>query len=554
MTDLLQLAAAGDARGVMRDMRVRALFSPYYFVKAVLGYSKLTAGFHQLEMDSFVERWARGETKQAVEWPRGFYKTTCFTIGTGIWVVLPVRDEDTEYALETLGIAAPTWYARVALHDQDATQLYAFEIIDNASKKIRGVRWHFEENELFRTLFPEIAWRGDERPWNDECLRTRRVGARQRDAEGTFEAIGVGGALQSRHYKIVWEDDLVGERARKSQTVMEDTIGWHGRLHGAFENATSQIRFLVSNRWGYADLNSYVRENEPDFVFHTRSAIEFDETSGQDAPTFPEQYPLDKIAQIRDSGSMSSYDFSCQYMNSPVLPGEKAVDTSLLHYYTVESDGRIRCSCGATFFASALNRYLHYDPYNAKGAGSVSCPALVVIGASSDKHILVLDYFLAKQTYNKIYDRIFWFNDTWRPVLMTYEDVGHQNMTAFHWQEVAKTQEYRAKHRRAPRIEGVTTGNRSKESRIRESLFPVIENGKFAVRKTHAILLQMLDTFPHKRLDHDYDLLDAISQGAAQWRWPEAQDERDRGQGEEDEYLKRFNAPFSHAGKLVPAA
>lgn len=545
-TSIIELASTGHASKVLRDMRVRSLYSPYYFAKTILGYRKLVSHLHQRDMELFVERWHQGRTKQFIEWPRAFFKTTTFTIATGIWVTLPVTDEDSRYALDELHLPEGEWWARVGLHDQDATQLYAFEVIENAKKKIAEIKWHFEENELFRAVFPEIAYSGEERPWNNECLRLRRVGDRRRAPEGTFEAIGVGGALQSRHYKIVWEDDLIGEKARKSPAVMEQTIGWHQRLNGAFENATTQIRFGVSNRWGYADLNSFIRKNESDFIFYTRSAWEVIE--GQEQPIFPEEYSMEKLLEIQQS--MTHYDFSCQYLNSPILPGEKEVDYEKLHTYTVAEDGKMACSCGKSFYLSQLNRYMHYDPYNAKGAGSLSCPSIVVVATSSDKHVFLIDYFLGKENYGNVYDRIFHFNDVFRPLLFTYEDVGHQNMTEFHIHSIEKGVDYKEKHRRFPRIIGVKTGNRSKVERIRESLFPVIEKKKFSVRSKQVVFLSMLETFPHRVLDHDYDLLDALSQGPALWRYPESESESEHVgiSSQEDAYLQQLGKPYSIGG------
>jgi hypothetical protein len=468
-----------------------------------------------------------------------------------MWVVLPVSEEDTTYALDELQIPESLWWKRVQLHDQDATQLYAFEVENNAKKKLDIIKWHFEENQTFRWLFPEIAYSGDERPWNSNCLRIHRVGERRRDPEGTFEAIGVGGTLQSRHYKIIWCDDLVGEAARASQTVMDKTIGWYQRLEGAFENATRKIRFLVSNRWGYSDLNSWVREHEPNVPFYTRAAWEI--RDGQETPIFPEEYSMEELLKIQEK--MSKYDFSCQYLNSPVMPGEQEVDTGGLHFYEVDENGQICCSCGKTFRPSQLYRYIHYDPYNAKGAGSKSCPALVVMGLSSDEHHIVLDYFITQETYGKLFDQIFKYNDIWRPRLFTYEDVGHQNLTAHHIQTVSKTAEYKSKHKAFPRIEGIPTGNRAKEQRIRESIFPIIEKKKFAIRRKHQLLIKMLETFPHKVLNHDYDLLDAISQGSLKtkagsrvWRYPLTEDVSIGAVNAEDEYLSHFNEPFSYAG------
>lgn len=550
MNDILQLAESGKAADVMRDMRVRALYCPYYFEKVVLGYADLVKHLHYVDTELVVDRWAVGIRKQFIEWPRAFFKTTTFTIGLSIWHVLPVCEEDHLYALDVLGIDEDKWTARVGLHDQDATQLMAFETDENSKKKIGQIKWHFEENELFRTLFPEIACTGKEPKWSSDCLTIRRVGDRRRDAEGSFEAIGVGGALQSRHYKTVFEDDLVGERARKSPSVMEQTIGWHARLIGAFENATVAERFGVSNRWGYNDLNSYIRANEPDFVFYTRAAWEVS-VDGVETPIFPERYSMEALITIRDSGSMSKYDFSCQYLNSPVLPGESEVDLSKRHFYSVCEDGCLKCSCGKSYYPHQLNRYLHYDPYNAKGAGSTSCPAIVCVGTSPDEHIFVLNYWTSRENYGGVYDEIFRNNDRYHPHVFTYEDVAHQNMTEFHWREVAKTAEYKAaKHLRPPQIIACKTGNRSKEVRIRESLFPFIEQRKFSTRKTMVLLDKQLETFPNKVFDHDYDVLDALAQGAQVWKFPLSDDRLVEMKADEDTYLQQLGKPYGHGVPL----
>lgn len=547
MTDVLQLAATGKASELMRDLRVRSLFSPYFFGKTILGYDKMVKHLHWHDTEQFVSRWARGIRKQAVEWPRAFYKTTTFTITCGIWHVLPVSEEDHDYALNVLHLDEEEWLLRSATHDQDATQLFAFETEANAIKKLSQIRWHFEENELFRTLFSEIAHDGTEPRWTNDCLTIRRRGPRRRDAEGTFEAIGVGGALQSRHYTTVWGDDLVGENARKSDKVMADTIGWYGRLNGAFENASTAEFFLISNRWGYADLNSFVRDNEPDMKFYTRAAWESDPVSGEDVSIFPEQYTMEFLYKLRDSGSMSRYDFSCQYLNSPALPGEKEVDLSKRHYYTVAEDGLMKCSCGANFYPSQLFRYMHYDPYNAK-ATSTSCPAIVVVGTSSDEHVILLATWTVKGSYANVFDKLFEFNDRFSPKLFTYEDVAHQNMAAFHWQTISRTTEYKEKgHRRPPTIEPAKTGGRAKEARIREHLFPVIEQRKFSTRKTQTILDTQLDTFPNKVFDHDYDLLDCLAQGAPFWRYPENEDSVLSSRSEEDEYKSQLGKGYSYA-------
>lgn len=551
MTNILELAESGRVEDVIRDMRVRGLYSPYYLTKLILGYGELTDYLHQHDQEAFVLRLLAGGLKQWIEWPRGFFKTTTFTIGVGIWLVLPVSDEDHEYAIDKLGIPEDLWMERVKLHDQDMPQLLAFETMENAQKKVTEIKWHYEQNELFRLCYPEIAYTGEERPWNSACIKQRRVGYGRRLEEGTFEAIGVGSALQSRHYGTIWEDDLVGEKAKKSQTVMDDTIGWHQRLYGAFMDATRAKRFGVANVWGYADLNSWVRENEPDVVFYTRKAIEIDAETGKETSIFPidgkgkPRFTLEALDALRKR--MSKFDFACQYLNEPIPPGEREVDASKIHRYRVELDGRMVCNCGSSFYPSQLLRYIHYDPYNAKGTGSTSCPAIVVVGTSVDKHIAILDYWMNKGGYSAIYNKLKHYNNTWKPHYFTYEDVGHQNMTAFHISEMQRQREFiESENRRFPTPEGVPTGNQSKELRIRDSLFPHVTTGKVTCRDSHVTLLSMFDTFPVKVPGHDYDLMDALAQGSKRWRFPVGEEQTQEESGKEEELLAALGRPYSH--------
>lgn len=541
MTDILQLASTGDASKVLQDMRVRALWSPYYLCKVILGYKELVPHLHYHDSELFITRWADGARRQWIEWPRGFFKSTLFTIGTSIWVVCPVRDQDTDYAINTLGIPEEAWLHRTRLHDQDATQLFAYETDDNAKKKVAQVKWHFEENSLFRAVFPEIAYTGTENPWNAKCLKIRRVGARQRDEEGTFEAIGAGNALQSRHYKIVWEDDLVGKKAIESETEMEKTVHWHSLLNGAFEDAAKQIRFGVSNRWGYHDLNSHVRKNESEFVFYTRKAYELDE-DGREVAIFPERYSIPALQELRKS--MSPYDFSCQYLNSPTTPGEAEVDPNVLHRYTVEPAGTIRCSCGSILHPSALLRTMHFDPYNAKGSGSKSRPAIAVIGTSLDKHIILLDYYVTRASHEKIFQKLFSLNEQWRPMLFTYEDVGMQNMVEVYIRKFQTTTDFTG--RKFPRIIATKTGNRAKEIRIRDAFLPTLTRFKFTCRDSHLHFLESLSTFPHPVPDHDYDLLDTLAAGAPRWRFPQDEGLTMQDREVEDAYLAQLGKPYSY--------
>ena len=499
---------------------------------------------HLADTELFITRWLDGSRLQLVQWPRGFFKTTTFTISTGMWIVLPCTDSDTDFAINRLGIPEAEWLQRMRLHDQDATQLYAFETMDNAMKKLSIVREHFENNDMLRHLFPEIAYTGEEKPWNERSLKIRRAGARRYDAEGTFDAIGVGTSLQSRHYKVVWCDDLVGEDALKSPTVMQDTIGWFQRLAGAFEQVSEEIRFVVGNQWGYNDLNAWIKKNEPDFVIHTRSAWEIG-ADGKETAVFPER--MDMAAIWARQKKMKREDFAAQYMNRAVLPGEEAISLDLIHRYTVDADGYICCSCGTKVHPGALLRWMHYDPYNAK-LKSTSRPAIIAVGTSFDKHAFVLHYAVARERYAEIFDRIIEMNDRFRPQMLTYEDVGAQNMAEFYLKERQNQPSFEAAgHRRFPRIKPIPTKNKPKEVRIQDYVIDGIqqEGLKISCRNEHLYLLNQFETFPHPTFDHDYDLLDCLAQGTRVWRYPVDEETEEQMREKEQSRLKELGAPYS---------
>ncbi len=533
---------------------------PYYFIKVVLGYADLVQHFHGEEIERFISNIEEGVLKQAIEFPRGHFKTTCYTIGCGIWFVLPVHESDRKYAIEKLNIPADVWDRRAKLHNQNYSQLLAFESADNGSVKLGEIERHFEKNQLFRTCFPEISYQKseEESPWNSRAMRIRRTAKGYLIGEASFEVMGVDAALQSRHYDIIWEDDIVGKAATEQPTVMASTIRWHGLLSGVTGGANlkaSTWRFLVSNRWGYSDLNSHIQRSDPDFVFHTRSVMEYDDKQQKDVWIFPERLGHWKTLEaFRKSTNLTKFDFACQYMNRPFLEGDREVDVDKLHRYTVEENGEIVCNCGYRTFASHMMRYAHYDPYNAKGKRSTSAPAIAVVGLASDlnKHVFLLDYFIAKGDYGRIFSQIVGYNNLWWPDVWTYEDVANQNMAEFYIRELQKSEEFKkAKHKQFRRIIPAKTGGRAKEVRIRDSLFPKLENGVFSCRTTQQAFLTMLETWPAEMPDHDYDLLDALAQGPAVWRHPKSEDDTKQEQLTEEQLLASLGQSYGYTATRV---
>jgi len=528
----------------VRKIRAQSLVSPYFFIKTLLKNPDMCEEIHGVELEKTIRAMAAGKRYKWIEWPRGFLKSTTFTLGLSVWLTLPEDEHDKACALHELGVTPKVWDERSKLRNQNISQLLAYETLDMAKAKLAHIRSFYEEYELFRLCFPEIAHNGTESPWNTEKLCIRRDKRKPQQPDCTFEAIGVGAAGQSRHFDVIWCDDVVGKDAIKSDAVMADTIQWFGQLNGMEQLGGRTWRFGVSNRWGFNDLNSHLRLNEPHWEFSTLKSYNVNE-KGERVPTWPDVYTLEVLDQKR--ASMHEDEFFAQYQNEPRPPGGADMDSDKFHLYTIRSSNEIWCkTCQKSYYIEGMNRYIHYDPYNAKKKLSRSLPAIAVVGTAVDKHVFLLDSYIKKDAYEKIFAKLFELNTVWDPVMLTYEDVGAQNMAEYYIRQFQKSKEFKEmKARPFRRIEPVTTSGRPMEIRVRDYLIPVIEKGKFGIHESQTQILEMAATFPHTVPGHDYDLLDALAQGPRVWRYPMDSEEETKYDKYEQERLRDMATPYS---------
>ena len=276
--------------------------------------------------------------KEGIEIPRDHFKSSIYTECFPIWRALPFgrREEDFFSSIGYSDLYIK-WMHRA--HNQDIRILLVSETITNAVKLGVKVSGHYENTEHFRKLFPEIM-PTEKETWTKDSLHQRRTPAGRSHGEGTFDFIGVGAALQSRHYDLVVEDDLVGREARKSSIVMADTIDYHKVLVGATDrNPDNPGRdfdeIVVGNRWSHDDLNSHIRQEEPYFNWTTHSALggccslhPFGE------PIFSEEWTKELL--LKWKRRLGSYHFSCQFLNFPIDPSKVKINLADFRYFHIE--------------------------------------------------------------------------------------------------------------------------------------------------------------------------------------------------------------------------
>lgn len=459
--------------------RANALMDLYYFATVVLGKTRFSRNPIKSLNLHYVMCLAvmKDGLKEGIEIPRDHFKSTVYSEAFPMWRALPFGQGEEDF-FSNIGFSDLyiEWMKRT--HSQDVRILLVSETIKNAIKLGVRIANHYENNENFRKLFFDIL-PTEKETWTADSLHQHRTRAGAGQGEGTFDFIGVGAALQSRHYNICVEDDLVGREARKSAVVMADTIDYHQVLVGATDNDTNNPgrdfdEIVVGNRWSYDDLNSHIRREEPYFTWTTHSALggccslhPFGKT------IFPEGFTTEKL--LRWKLRLGTYHFSCQFLNFPIDPLKKKFNLGDFRYYHIEdvqnaiaipkelpwyktpplytptqsrkclrhhvAEGDVE----RDVFPRNLTRVLITDPRHSTdteetlNAGSRCRHAIIVAGISDEpRRIYILDQWAETCGTEKYIKKLLFFCLKWKLEAIHCEDVAAQKFLITHFNYYVK--------------------------------------------------------------------------------------------------------------------
>jgi hypothetical protein len=513
--------------------RLNGLGSSYYFTKVILKRKRLTDSLH-LPICLSLEK---EHLKDVKEYPRDHFKTTIACEGNPVWRVLPYGDQDEEKfrQYEQAGIFDCTdpetgvsvinefcdWQRRI--HNPHSRNLIVSENKENSLKIGTRIRRHFESNALFRTFYPEILPTTQEK-WTDSSLQIHIPGGHpDPHGEGTFDFIGVGGALQSRHYNgLLLQDDLVGRKAIESPTVMDKTIEYHQLIVGVFDNDDStheSDELVIGNRWGFHDLNSHVVEHEPWFVVESHGAMGgCCNLHPHGVPIFPEEFGIKKLMRLKER--LGTYKFSCQFLNNPVSPENADFQESWLNWFEIVvkpsgervirhevKDGFIRKDIPV----STLRKAIATDPTHSQNAAAGRCRhAIAVVGMSDVGNYYLLDCWAKTCTYAEYFRTLFDMAKKWDLHRVGFETSAGQGLGAYHLEYYSRLNNYRIKIVELKGEAELADGTMShkKEFRIRDVLSPIAEFGRFFTMRRWQDFLGEYNTFPKGRF---MDILDTLA-------------------------------------------
>lgn len=495
LPDILQTAGSGKAEDLRDQLRLRCLRSTYYLAKVVLGYDKLVDYYH-LPLCNRIQDSTH--PKRGFLHARAHFKSTCGAKAYPLWRLLPVAPELEEFLTPDL----------IRLHNPNLRIGIVGEADDVAAKDLIDIKWHIENNQLFRWLFPEIIPPSfNDTVWAKQSILLPR--SKSFD-EPSIVTMGVGTKRTGFHYDLLIYDDPIGDKAAASASVMQGAIDWFQYATGLLDDPESSEEVMFGTRWKYgtADLYGWIMESLPPdgkrgFVFETRAAIE----NGQ--PIFPDRFTLKGLEDIRRR--QGTYKFSCQYLNSPTPPEGGDFPEQLIKSFSIADDGQTIVPSDGTppIKLGQLLRFTAYDP-SSGGVNATAENAQVGGGMSPDGRFFGFTEWSKNCSFHAAVENWHVMNDRFKFYKGHYEAVGAQKEIG----EIINQRRRQSKCVICEKIhkhlnaEGVQPpgGETTKEERNRAFLQPIMEQGKFYLWEGCTKSRLQLVSFPNGPLK---DLVDA---------------------------------------------
>jgi hypothetical protein len=550
----MQLAGEGRAEE-LRSLLRRKCFEPsgglYYFTKVVMGYKDLVLNFH-LELCDKLQKPPKN--KHGYLEPRGHFKSTCIKAymlwrlagGNSLFLsdILRLGDviDKHNQAVELLA------YYR-AYPERDPRNLRFLLIGESdtvAQKDLRDPKWHLENNDMLRWLFPEIIPSNtNETKWTDSEITIPRTKSFD---ESTITCDGVGAKRTGFHWDVLIYEDIFGEKASKSEPLAFEVQSWFQSAAGMLNHPEESEELMIGTHWkaGESDIYGWIKVNMPGkFVWTERSVYNDDGSIA-----FYQRFTESVLADILER--QGPYLFSCNYLNSPIPPTGGDFNSADLRYFKVDfekqeivpTDGSPRVKL------KDLVRNSFYDP--SSGGQSAKCEnAITAVGGDFTKRIFVLECIGKNCSMGQMVEEWHQLNDKMRFNHNRYESVGAQKEvgdiinTRDLWPEclICKKQGREGVKHLKLRAEGVTPpgGKISKDDRIRLYLTHPIEEHRLYLRLDRPQLKTQIVSFPHYHLK---DQVDATAYAVFECQFPLSPGEIEARQHDE-EILKSKQVPFT---------
>ena len=476
-------------------MAQRGLEDTFYLAYNILKYTKMTVPTHG-PICTFLDTC--NYSRRLIQHPRSTFKSTIVTISKRIQDVM--RDP----ALRILIVG-----------DTDT----------NASRHLGKIKLQLERNLLLKWLYPLSFWEDTSQAptWSQKTLFLPNTAPH---GEPTFDTIGAGGGVVSRHFDIINADDLVGEKEAYSPTEMDRVIEWFTGLESLFVPPIEKgLLDIPSTFWRkddvYAFAEAFYGQGEPiietgpfsyvrgQIAVFRRGAVE----NGKSI--YPEGISMEFLERLNKENPER---YAAQYANNPQTSNLQYFRPEYRKYYQPRSeDGRIIAIRQSDDLPTEIidTRKLQIVSFCDPHAGGSQArrfksarAAVLTTGTDAKGRIFILDCWIRRAPTNEIVDEILRQNEKWFPELFSIEGNGFQRMLKF-WIDERVERDFRIP---VPYHPYLPKGDKDGEQRIR-GLQPLYRAGHIFHGPGMLELEEEYLAWPRGRKDG----LDALAQGLEVW-------------------------------------
>ncbi len=363
-------------------------------------------------------------------WAREHFKSTIITYGKSIQNILASHGDD----------PLPEWERETTIGILSVTRPLAKGFL-------REIKETFENNELLKTLFPDILYKKpqvESTKWSEEvgiCVKRKNVFKEQ-----TVEAWGlVDGQPTGKHFYEINYDDVVTQDSVTNPEMIQKTTA----AFGLSDN--------IGTRGGkYRVVGTPYHANDTLASIIEKGAFKLRKHPG----TFNGKWPIDSDVEaplLKKSElelkyvKQGVYNFSCQILLNPVANSLQNFKQEWLRFFgTFNHDYELNA-----------NFYILVDPANSKKADA-DYTVMTVIACCSDENYYVVDMVRDRLNLSERTEKLFLLHRKWKPIGVGYEQYGAQSDIE-HIEEKQAQYNY---HFNITKLGGGSWGRLRKEDRI----------------------------------------------------------------------------------------
>jgi hypothetical protein len=328
------------------------------------------------------------------------------------------------------------------------------EVEQNAKDFLAAIQWHFESNDLFRALFPELIPKDFLTDWSASRMCVPRSTGR---SEPTIFVGGVGGTKTGMHPDVIIVDDMISREAMEnaragSWQLMHQVNRWINQLPPLISKQYKKWRiYFMGTRWWHGDSYEHVDKafgygETPrifnlriplpdgttqvlpvtitgDLVAFKRAAIENGRSS------FPEKWSLEDLAKLRLRDEAL---FACNYMNQPSDERTATFKESWLQYFDWLDNTQI--SYVAASGAKKVARVTDFDVLFFVDPGGFALrqvedrarAAVTVVGDNLQGQYIIFDIYNEQDTFLACIQQIVAWVTQYAPRKIYVERAGQQ--------------------------------------------------------------------------------------------------------------------------------